>query len=127
MSRPLGSPDRVHRSEGLTANTRRRLRLLKCQVTRYQHVVWTHDFHDEPVSLWSGLDDHGMEMRKVEVFRDGRPRRAPPSARDAGTRLGELPVPPIDEINRDPQFRARLVDEAAFEIEWSTSEFRINE
>jgi hypothetical protein len=31
-------------------------------------------------------------------------------------------VPPIDEINRDPQFRARLVDGAAFEIEWSASE-----
>lgn len=27
-------------------------------------------------------------------------------------------MPPVDEINRDPQFRARLVDEAAFEIEW---------
>lgn len=89
---------------------------------QYQHAIWTHDFHDEPVSLWSELDDHGMEIRKVEVFRDGRRRRAPPSARDTGTHLGEFPVPPIDEINRDQQFRARLVDGAAFEIEWSASE-----
>lgn len=90
-------------------------------MTRYLHVQWQHDVDDDPVSLWSELDDTGMETRKVEVFRDGRRRRAPPTTNDTGTRLGEMPVPSIDEINNDPQFRARSVDRAAFEIEWSAA------
>ena len=41
------------------------------ELMRYWKVVWHHDFADEPVLLYSEIDDAGMEIRKVEVYRDG--------------------------------------------------------
>ena len=35
-----------------------------------------------------------------------------------GTRLGELPVPPLTEINLDPQFQAEAITQADFETCW---------
>jgi hypothetical protein len=38
---------------------------------RYQKVLWHHDLPDEPVVLYAEISS-GREVRKVEVFRDGR-------------------------------------------------------
>ncbi|WP_409565618.1 DUF6881 domain-containing protein [Rhizobium leguminosarum] len=35
-----------------------------------------------------------------------------------GTRLAELPVPPLNEINLDPQFQAEAITKADFEKCW---------
>jgi uncharacterized protein DUF6881 len=39
---------------------------------RYQRVVWHHGHPDEPVVLCSEIDDQGIEIRKVDEYRDGR-------------------------------------------------------
>ncbi len=38
---------------------------------RYLRVQWLHSHPDEPVTLYSELDDEGWEVRKVEIFADG--------------------------------------------------------
>ncbi len=38
---------------------------------KYIRVKWNHLFSDEPVLLFSELDDARWEVRKIEVFRDG--------------------------------------------------------
>jgi hypothetical protein len=38
---------------------------------KYLLVQWIHSFPDEPVTLYSELDDDRWERRKIEVFRDG--------------------------------------------------------
>jgi hypothetical protein len=88
---------------------------------KYIRTVWRHSFDNEPVELWSELDEERMEVRKIEVFRDGRRVIAPPIARESATQLSELPIPSIEEINRDNQFQATEVDRSAFEDEWQRS------
>ena len=39
---------------------------------QYIKVLWKHELADEPVLLYSELDDDHWETRKVEVFRDGQ-------------------------------------------------------
>jgi hypothetical protein len=38
----------------------------------YIKVGWKHGHHDYPVILYSELDARRFEVRKVEVFRNGR-------------------------------------------------------
>jgi hypothetical protein len=38
---------------------------------RYHKVLWHHDLPDEPVVLYAEIGS-GCEVRKVEIFRDGR-------------------------------------------------------
>jgi hypothetical protein len=86
---------------------------------QYLRVLWLHAFEDEPIDLLSELDDDRMEVRKVEIFRGGQRGRASAIHEDEGTMLGTEPVPSLQEINEDPQFRAREIDSAEFELEWS--------
>ena len=41
------------------------------ELMRYIKVKWIHSYPDEPVLLYSEIDDSGWEVRKVEVFPDG--------------------------------------------------------
>ena len=82
---------------------------------RYIHVNWLHDHADEPVDLYSELDGESWEVRKVEVFRGGKFGFADASLSSASTGLGLEPVPPLDEIASDPQFRADEIKQAEFE------------
>ena len=47
-------------------------------MSTYVEVAWLHDFEDEPVMLYSKLDDQRRETRKVELFPDGRMDRVSP-------------------------------------------------
>jgi hypothetical protein len=38
---------------------------------QYIKVVWKHDHPEEPIVLYSELDEDRWEVRKVEVFRVG--------------------------------------------------------
>lgn len=84
----------------------------------YIRVRWRHSSPDDPVDLWSELDADREEFRKVEIWPDGRVGYASNAGEVAGTRLGELPVPPLSEINLDPQFQAEAITKAHFETRW---------
>jgi len=84
-------------------------------------VTWHHENPDEPVELFSELDDERFEVRKVEVFRDGRKCFADASANSGNTALGIVPVPPLDEIASDRQFTPRTITKEEFEATWVTA------
>jgi hypothetical protein len=84
---------------------------------RYQKVLWHHDHPDEPVVLYSGVDA-GFEVRKVEVYQDGRHDYAGPSRSTGTTALGATMMPEIAEINEDPEFSAANVGAEEFERAW---------
>jgi hypothetical protein len=88
----------------------------------YIKVRWLHSHADEPILLYSELDQDGWETRKVEVFADGRigyasATEATPSTR---TKLSIEPLPPLDEIASDPQFQPVEITKDEFEEVWST-------
>jgi hypothetical protein len=85
---------------------------------KYIHVRWAHSNPDYPVDLYSELDDESWETRKVEVYADGRVGFADAHTEFGDTGLGEVPVPPLDEIARDPQFEPREISRAEFEAAW---------
>lgn len=81
-------------------------------------VLWRHDFPDEPVRLVSELDEGRDEIRKLEFFRDGRVGVASAAMSCLDTRLGEAPLPSLQEINADPEFVAVSISRDAFEALW---------
>jgi len=85
--------------------------------TRYQKVLWHHDLPDEPVVLYAEISS-GYEVRKVEIFRDGRHDYADTTCSTGTTMLGEIPTPADDEINQDPQFSATAIPASEFERIW---------
>jgi hypothetical protein len=85
---------------------------------RYLHVKWIHDFPDDPIDLYIELDDGGWEVRKVELFPDGRMGYADASDSSLSTALGLKPVPDPEEIALDPQFRVEEITRQEFERLW---------
>ncbi|WP_410644743.1 DUF6881 domain-containing protein [Amycolatopsis sp. lyj-346] len=84
----------------------------------YLKVGWRHQFPDEPILLYSELDDERYETRKIEVFCDGRHQWAGPEGSVGGTVLGELPVPDTVEIARQLEFAPEVIDREEFEAVW---------
>ncbi len=80
----------------------------------YILVIWHHENPDDPVALYSELDDERFEVRKVECFRDGRRCFADAAGHSGKTRLGVVPVPPLHEIASDRQFTAQEITKEAF-------------
>jgi hypothetical protein len=64
----------------------------------YLKVQWHHSFPEEPIELYSEVDDEGYETRKVQLFRDGRLERADTNTETAMTGLSEIPIGPVEEI-----------------------------
>lgn len=86
---------------------------------KYVRVDWKHQHPDEPILLYSELDTKRWEVRKVEVFRDGRRGYASAVGAVGGTRLGELPIPELSEIAADPAFVPVEITQAEFDAAWS--------
>jgi Domain of unknown function (DUF6881) len=84
---------------------------------RYQKVLWRHDLPDEPVALYSEIES-GYEVRKVEVYRDGRYDYADRVRATGTTMLGEKLMPDVGEINQDPEFSATIITADEFETAW---------
>ncbi|MFE0736648.1 DUF6881 domain-containing protein [Streptomyces sp. NPDC058855] len=85
---------------------------------RYLKVLWRHDLPDEPVELYSELDDAGYEIRKVEIYRDGRQDFADGESSSGTTMLGEGPLPSLEEIGEQEEFCPSLIESAQFENVW---------
>jgi hypothetical protein len=88
-------------------------------VSSYFYCRWRHDDANEPVDLYSEIDDSRYETRKVYVWADGRRAYADEQEAVGDTQLGDQVVPPLNEINGDPQFEAREMTKQEFEEIWS--------
>ena len=84
----------------------------------YIKVKWLHSFSDEPVWLYSELDDQRWEIRKVYIYADGRAEYAGPNGNNGSTKLGIEPVPSFEEIASDPQFLPEEIPTDEFERVW---------
>ena len=85
----------------------------------YLQVKWTHSLSSEPVVMYSEIDQDGWELRKVEVYADGRMGFASSSESKAGSGLSKEPLPSIDEIAADPQFEPAEINQIDFERIWA--------
>ena len=84
----------------------------------YLKVHWIHKNLNDPVVLMSELDADRYEVRKVEVFADGRLGFASTDQASEETVLSEKAVPDASEIAADPQFVVQEIDAEEFERTW---------
>ena len=85
----------------------------------YFTVYWFHSFDDEePRIFYSEIGDDRYEVRKIEVYDDGSFGMAGSDFSFGGTELGEKPVPSLEEINGDTQFKADAITPGEFEALW---------
>ena len=87
---------------------------------RYIRVRWIHSHADEPVEIYSELDDRAWETRKVEIFPDGKIGYASSTEETDSTMLAVEPMPSLEEIAADPQFIPEEISQAEFESMWET-------
>ncbi len=87
----------------------------------YLRVEWMHDFANEPVEIFSELDSDRKETRKVERFADGTLHFAGPEGDSGSTFLSEKPLPELNAIAADPQFRPTIIGKENFEHAWKTA------
>ena len=75
---------------------------------KYFKVEWKQDHPDEPIWLYYEVDHKNNEVRRVEEYRDGHMGYVSAEASHLAFRA-EAPLPPIDEINRNPEFDAKEI------------------
>ncbi len=85
---------------------------------KYLKVYWHHEFEDQPVILYSEIDDKRIEFRKVEVYSDGGLGYAGEARSFRTMGLSTVPIPPTNEIAEDKQFEVHDIARAEFEEIW---------
>jgi hypothetical protein len=85
---------------------------------RYLRVRWFHDLDDEPVLIFSELDDQGYETRKIEQYRSGRRDIAHAAGWTGSTSLSSEPLPTLDFINAQEEFEGVEIPASEFEEVW---------
>lgn len=85
-------------------------------------VHWHHEFPEEPVELYSEIGEDGYELRKVQVFRDGRLERADADSETPLTGLAEVPVGSVEEIGAKNEFSPDVITRSEFERMWSLAD-----
>lgn len=84
----------------------------------YLKVQWAHDFPDEPVTFYSELGDDRYEVRKVQVYRDGRVEWADEDHETDTVGLSEVAVPSFEEIDDQAEFAAEIITADDFDAVW---------
>ena len=85
----------------------------------YLKVKWIHTDLDYPVLIYSELDHERWELRKVEIFPDGRMLYADPDVEFEETGLGTMPLPSLEKIAANPKFEPEVISKAEFEKVWA--------
>jgi hypothetical protein len=85
---------------------------------RYQVVQWRQEIDEEPVLLYSEVDQCGCELRKVEEYRSGRLDLAGAGIETGSTRLSETHLPAVEEIDAMDEFSANEISAVQFEAVW---------
>ncbi len=87
----------------------------------YQKVAWNHDSPKFPIEILSELDHERYEMRKIELFRDGRINLAGPEGTPSEEYLSENPFPSDEIIAKQPHLKLLPTSKEEFEQLWQVA------
>jgi len=85
----------------------------------YVKVRWHHDGGDDPIILYHEIASDRREIRRVELFEDGRLQSSDRVDPEAATSLSLEPLPTLEEIRSQPEFDVVEIDQSAFEDVWT--------
>lgn len=86
---------------------------------QYLHVMWEHNFIDEPQEFYMELNDERFQERVLEFYEDGKIAYATYSY-EYNTFLAKEQYPEINEINTIKEFCAEIINKEEFEKLWSS-------
>ena len=89
-------------------------------MNKYFRCKWIHENEDYPVQLISEIDSNRFEIRKIEVYSNGKYGFAYDDVEFNNTSLGTIPVPEFSEINENTEFALSEMTEEEFDFLWST-------
>ncbi|MEU1011017.1 hypothetical protein [Streptomyces sp. NPDC005890] len=72
----------------------------------YWKVTWSRELQSEPVGFYSEIGRDGYEVRKIQLYQDGRALKAGKSHESAEIGLSEVPVGSIEDVASQPVFSA---------------------
>ena len=78
---------------------------------RYLQIKWIHSNPHEPVEFYYELENAHTVSRSIQVFLDG-------SSVYNHYGLNEATIPPLDEINLDPQLCGSEITDEEFTTAW---------
>jgi len=84
----------------------------------YIDVRWLHSNPEYPVRLVSEIGPDRYEVRKIELYLDGRVGYASKRVSSSDTRLSETTIPPLAEINAQSEFSGIEITASDFETLW---------
>lgn len=85
---------------------------------KYILVEWKHSDGNYPVLLAAELDEQRWEVRKVDIYADGRTGFADAHESQGDTELWKVPVPELSEIAKNPEFLPKEISKEDFEAIW---------
>lgn len=86
----------------------------------YILLEWSHDMEDEPIMVYSEIDNQYYEVRKIEIYRNGSILKCDEKMINSEIVLADVPFPDdIEEINQDAQFNAKYIGKNEFESLWN--------
>lgn len=83
----------------------------------YLLVTWKHQFPDEPVNFYMEIDEKRVQVRVLELYKNGEFAYAT-TEKVYKTFLAKEPYPTIDEINSNEEVRAKKIGKEEFEKIW---------
>ena len=85
---------------------------------KYLKVKWLHEFTDEPILIYSEINEDRSEIRKVEIFPNCEYGYAYDTGTKGTTQLSETPLPLEQDMGSDPQFVPIIISIDEFEEIW---------
>jgi hypothetical protein len=82
------------------------------------HVAWVSASDDEPVEWYDEVDVLRWSIRCVRKFRNGSVKAYSYASPDWRSEMPDQPIPPLEEINENPDFVARAISKQEFELAW---------
>jgi hypothetical protein len=86
--------------------------------TTYFHGVWIGAPEHEAVEWYDELDAERWSIRCVRAFRDGSLKAHSYASPDWRIQMPDQPIPPLEEINANPDFVGREITKAEFDAVW---------
>jgi hypothetical protein len=91
---------------------------VKRKVT-YVHVTWSAPGAGQPHTYIDEIDGERRSIRCIREFADGSIQAFSRTSTDWKDLMPEAALPPLDEINFDPQFKAHNISKKIFKEVWS--------
>ncbi len=85
----------------------------------YTKTYWQHENAADPVEIYSEINASGHEVRKVEIYRDGRSGFASSQGDFGGSHLSEGVMPSVDYINSLEEFKCESIAAEEFQAVWA--------